>query len=124
MTAIVREISRIGDERRILYEKSEGNIRSSELEELDMELDELEEEFKQKQEDLLTIAKTFLKNPWVNLYRDIDLSTKQTNAQMKKMIEMVWVHDLKEVTIDVKHSEWKQLLPAGWFEEDSHGEEK
>ena len=124
MTAIVGEISRIGNERRLLYEKAEGNIRSSELEELDMELDELEEEFKKKQEDLLIIAKTFLKNPWVELYRNIDLLTKQTNAQMKKMIEMVWVHDLKEVTIDVKHSEWKQLLPKEWFKEDGYGEEK
>ena len=65
----------------------------------------------------MILAKVFLKNPWVELYRNIDLSVTLTNMQLRKWIEMVWVHDLKEVTIDVKNNVWKQMLPEEWFEE-------
>ena len=108
MTAIVKEISGIADQRQAI---------NADLEELDIQLAELEEEFRQKQNELLTIAKAFLKNPWIELYRNMDLSEKLTNMQMKKWIEMVWVHDLKEITIDVKQSEWKQMLPEEWLKE-------
>ena len=117
MTSIIREISMIAEQRQIAETTFSPELSEATLNDLDMRLAELEDEFRQKQDELLIVAKTFLKNPWVKLYSDIDLSVKPTNMQMKKWIEMVWVHDLKEVTIDVKHSEWKQLLPEEWIEE-------
>ncbi len=117
MTVIIEEISILAEKRQTIETEFPPELKESALDDLDMQMDELEEAFCQKQDELLILAKVFLKNPWVELYRNIDLSVTLTNMQLRKWIEMVWVHDLKEVTIDVKNNAWKQMLPEEWLEE-------
>ncbi len=118
MMSIIGEIADISEKRHEAEAIIPPELKESVLDDLDMQLAELEENFCREQDALLIIAKAFLKNPWVELYLNIDLSEQLTNMQLKKWIEMVWVHDLKEVTIDVKNYAWKQMLPEEWFEED------
>ena len=112
MRRLVGQISKIS-EIRIRAEQEESNADSSALIiETDQLLAELEGAFQKSLTELKDLETAFWDNPWIELFKTIEIAGEIQNAQMKKWVENVWVLDFSTVTIDVNYRKWKDMLPA------------
>lgn len=125
MQRLVRKISDASEER-IRSERADGDDDRHFLsEDNDRCLMVLEDAFQENLQQLRKLDTAFKDNPWIRLYRDIELSEELKNADARKWIEAVWVRDFKYVTADMKEQDWKQMLPAQWRKEGgTYGEEE
>ncbi len=80
------------------------------------ELSEYEEQFRPLLEEFDLIRKVYsVKNPWVKLYRNMDLSDGVTKKVAAKYIAAVYVDGFAQVEIEPMEKEWRDRLPAEWF---------
>lgn len=117
MRDIMQEISDLAIERIEIHGREEDISFGYILSKNDRRLEELEQKFQKLIEEMNTVDKAFTHNPWIELYENIVLDGEPTNAMVRKWIDTVWVHDFKTVTADMKHKEWKAMLPEEWRKE-------
>lgn len=98
------ELSRIPD----------SETKCSEMNYNDRYLHELNDKFQKEMDQYKKIEKAFRDNPWVNLYGSIDIPIYPDNAWVRKCINAVFIKDMKDVTVEMKYTEWKQYLPPEW----------
>lgn len=79
---------------------------------------ECEVQFKAVMEEAETIQKTFSTvNPWVSLYRDIELPEILVHEDIVKWIGIVQVDKDKNIEVNLKEVEWMNRLPKEWLQE-------
>lgn len=82
----------------------------------------LEEQFSQRMEREEKLETAYSsRNPWGIFYSGISIPDVLTKEQVRKWIDRIYVKDLKtiEVILPPVYTEWRDLLPEIWFEEET-----
>lgn len=81
-----------------------------------LEMMAVEQEFKQVMEEAEEHRTIYSRvNPWLRLYRDIQVPDKLERKHIKQWIEIVAVEQFRTVEVGLKEQEWKAKLPMEWL---------
>ncbi|MCC8125904.1 MAG: recombinase family protein [Clostridiales bacterium] len=79
---------------------------------------ECEAQFKAVMNEVEIVRKTFsTANPWVALYREIEMPESLEHEHIVKWIGIVRVDNEKNIEVTLKESEWMDRLPEKWLKE-------
>lgn len=111
---IMKHVSDISEERIQLNSETDAEEIRRITDDTEQRLKELEVKYLKKLDEMNSIEKAFKNNPWCNLYKDIVIDENFDDTRIRKLVEAVWVRDIKFVTADMKEQEWKSMLPRNW----------
>ena len=111
---LMKEVSDISIERISLNAETDETIKEKVIRETDDRLEQCEQKYLNRLEEFKMLETAFTNNPWVNLYKGIVIDDSFDDAQIRRLIETVWVRDFKYVTADMRMQEWKSMLPRKW----------
>lgn len=118
---LLEEMNTAYEQRMKLYKQhEEGKISAEEFATGDdaywLEMMEIEQAFKQVMEQAEEHRTIYSRiNPWLKLYRDIQVPDKLERKHIKQWIDLVAVYQFRTVEVRMKEQEWKAKLPKEWL---------
>lgn len=114
---LTHKMEELSGQRMQLFKDNSGESDDS-LMENDSRLREANNSFQQCMDQIKVLDKSFMDNPWLHCFREIEIPKKLDNHILKQWINRIWVKDFETVRVELKHSEWKHLYPSEWFQKE------